>query len=47
MGILQRLIELEPDLGVGVVPGVVELAMWQDRWLRVTEPPLPPTLVNT
>lgn len=42
--LLERLIELEPDLGIGVVPGLEEMAKWWDRWSKTTEPALPTKL---
>jgi len=42
--LLEKLIELEPDLGIGVVPGLVEVAKWWDGWSKRTEPALPTNL---
>jgi hypothetical protein len=42
--LLERLIQLEPDLGIGVVPGLDELAKWWDRWSKTTDPALPSKL---
>lgn len=42
--LLERLIKLEPDLGIGVVPGLDEVAKWWDRWSKTTDPALPTQL---
>lgn len=42
--LFERLIELEPDLGIGVVAGLVGVATWWDQWSKTTNPALPSKL---
>jgi len=42
--LIQALIRVAPELGIGVVAGLEDLSSWLDSWRQFTNPPLPETL---